>query len=39
MDMFNCRKIIFSSSASIYGLQNKGLLREDSSIDPITPTD
>ena len=37
MDMFNCRKIIFSSSASIYGLQNKGLLREDSSIDPITP--
>ena len=37
MDSFNCRKIIFSSSASIYGLNNNGPLKEDSNINPITP--
>ena len=37
MDSFNCRKIIFSSSAGIYGLNNNFPLKEDSEINPITP--
>lgn len=37
MDSFNCRKIIFSSSASIYRSNKSGLLKEDSFVDPITP--
>jgi len=36
MDSFNCRKIIFSSSASIYQ-SNNGLINEDSFLKPITP--
>ena len=37
MDLFNCRKIIFSSSASIYGLNSNRPVNEDDTIAPITP--
>ena len=37
MDNYNCRKIIFSSSASIYRSNNNGLIKEDSFIEPSTP--
>lgn len=37
MDSFNCRKIIFSSSASIYALSKKNFLTEESFINPISP--
>ena len=37
MDEFNCRNIIFSSSASIYGKTNQKLIKENSLIDPLNP--
>ncbi len=36
MDSFNCRTIVFSSSATVYEQSNK-LLKEDTRIDPINP--
>ena len=37
MDRFNCRTIVFSSSATIYGLSNNVPLKEDTEIKPINP--
>ena len=37
MSEFNCKNIIFSSSATVYGCSNFSLLREDSNINPINP--
>ncbi len=37
MDNNNCRKIVFSSSATIYGLVNDLLIKEDFKIQPINP--
>ena len=37
MDIFNCYKIIFSSSASIYGLKEDNPLKEETNIFPINP--
>jgi len=37
MSEFNCKKIIFSSSATVYGPSNFSLLNEDSNINPINP--
>tara|TARA_B100001250_G_scaffold271128_1_gene234034 strand:- start:368 stop:1426 length:1059 start_codon:yes stop_codon:yes gene_type:complete len=37
MDKYNCRTIVFSSSATIYGLSNNVPLKEDSYIKPINP--
>ena len=37
MSEFNCKKIIFSSSATVYGPSNSSLLSEDSNINPINP--
>jgi len=37
MDLFNCRKFVFSSSASIYGNSLKKLIKEDSEIKPTNP--
>ncbi len=37
MDSFDCRKIIFSSSASIYRSNKQGLIKEDSFVKPNTP--
>ena len=33
----NCKKIVFSSSATIYGKTKSGIISENSSIDPINP--
>ena len=33
----NCKKIVFSSSATIYGKSKSGIITEDSSIAPINP--
>ena len=37
MDKYNCRTIVFSSSATIYGLSNGLPLKENSEIKPINP--
>ncbi len=37
MEENNCRAIVFSSSASIYGYTLKNLLREDSKLVPVNP--
>ncbi len=37
MDKYNCRTIVYSSSATIYGLSNRLPLKEDSEIKPINP--
>ncbi len=37
MNNNNCRNLIFSSSASIYGRNKKGLLNEKDKINPINP--
>ena len=37
MDLFECRKIVFSSSASIYGESHKKKLKEDDLICPTNP--
>ena len=34
---FKCKYIVFSSSATIYGVENKGLLKENSKIKPSNP--
>ena len=34
MDSYNCKTIIFSSSASIYGLSNKLPFKEENIVDP-----
>ena len=37
MEIFECRTIVFSSSATIYGLNNNSLVREEDKIAPINP--
>ena len=37
MDLFHCRKLVFSSSASIYGNSHKKLLKESELIKPTNP--
>ena len=37
MDLFECRTIVFSSSASVYGSPKKNLLKEDQKLNPINP--
>ena len=37
MDRFNCRTIVFSSSATIYGSGDEGVLFENTVIKPINP--
>lgn len=37
MDSYNCKTIIFSSSASIYGLSNKLPFKEENIVNPISP--
>ena len=37
MDKYNCRKIVFSSSATIYGISNNKPLNENAEIKPINP--
>ena len=37
MDRYNCRTIVFSSSATIYGLSNNMPLKENTEIKPINP--
>ncbi len=37
MDKYNCRTIVFSSSATIYGVLNNLPLKEDTAIKPINP--
>ena len=37
MNKYKCRTIVFSSSATIYGLSGKKLLLENSEINPINP--
>ena len=37
MDKYECRTIVFSSSATIYGISNKKQLSEDTNISPINP--
>ena len=37
MDKYNCRTIVFSSSATIYGLSNSLPLKENADIQPINP--
>ena len=37
MDEYNCHKIIFSSSASIYKYANNTLIKENSELKPLTP--
>ena len=37
MDKYNCRTIIFSSSATIYGVSNSLPLKENTEIKPINP--
>jgi len=37
MNRYKCRTIVFSSSATIYGLSNNKPLKEDTSINPISP--
>ena len=37
MDKYNCKTIVFSSSASVYGLNEKKLIKESSLINPNNP--
>jgi len=37
MREFKCKYLVFSSSATIYGVENKGLLKENSKINPSNP--
>ena len=37
MIRFNCFNIVYSSSASVYGYNNKGLLTEESELNPCNP--
>lgn len=37
MDKFNCKNLIFSSSATIYGEKNKPPFKESVSLDPVNP--
>ncbi len=37
MDKYECRTIVFSSSAIIYGLSENGLIHEGSEVNPINP--
>jgi len=37
MDRYDCRTIVFSSSATIYGLSDNSPLKEDAEINPINP--
>ena len=37
MKQFNCNKIVFSSSATIYGFNDGNLIKETSHINPINP--
>ena len=37
MEKFNCKKLIFSSSATIYSLNNNKLINENSRLQPINP--
>ncbi len=37
MDKYECRTIVFSSSATIYEFSNNGLIHEGSKINPINP--
>tara|TARA_B100000242_G_C42962008_1_gene446188 strand:- start:16 stop:984 length:969 start_codon:yes stop_codon:yes gene_type:complete len=37
MIQFDCFNIVFSSSATVYGLNNKGLLTEESDLKPCNP--
>ena len=37
MNLFECRTIVFSSSASVYGSPKKNLLKEEEKLDPINP--
>ena len=37
MNLFECRTIVFSSSASVYGSPKKNLLKEEDKLDPINP--
>lgn len=37
MNTFDCKTIVFSSSATIYGLTSEKKLKEDSEINPINP--
>lgn len=37
MDLYGCKTIVFSSSASVYGSSNKDLIFEDQKLDPINP--
>ena len=37
MDKYDCRNIVFSSSATVYGLSDNNKLTEDSRIEPINP--
>ncbi len=37
MQSFNCCKLVFSSSATVYGLSNGETLKEEFKIDPISP--
>ena len=37
MEKFNCDKLVFSSTAALYGITNKELIDENSEIRPINP--
>ena len=37
MDKFDCRRMVFSSSASIYGVYDENKLTENSKINPLSP--
>ena len=37
MNLFGCRTIVFSSSASVYGASKNDLINEDQELDPINP--
>ena len=37
MDRYDCRTIVFSSSATIYGTSNDSLIKENTEIKPINP--
>ena len=37
MKEYNVKKIIFSSSAAVYGVQGSGIIKEDSVCEPINP--
>ena len=37
MNLFECRTIVFSSSAAVYGLSTIDRINEDQKLDPINP--